>query len=165
MRALAAGLILALLFLAGCSDDGGDAGADTDADGGAGGSGGGASGGATGGSGGGSASATGTGGSAPREATLAISATGAYPVNPGFDPTTASVPAGAVVHVTFTNGDVLPVQHNVVFEKMGSSDTIGSGEETTFDVTAPLEPGTIAYYCSIGDHRDRGMEGTLTVTA
>ncbi|MHB1260913.1 MAG: cupredoxin domain-containing protein [Thermoplasmatota archaeon] len=143
MRGLAAGLVLALLLLAGCADNEGDDSGSSDTN-------------------------TATGGvlaGAPKQADLAIASTGAYPANPGFDPTTASVPAGAIIHVTFTNGDLLPVQHNVIFEMMGGSDTIGSGEETRFDLKAPDTPGEFAFYCSVGDHRDRGMEGTLTVTA
>ena len=147
MRGLAAGLVLALLLLAGCadSDDTGD--------------------------GGPSATGTSTGAgnaTAGDEVSLEVAATGAYPANPGFSPETISVPAGALVHVTFTNGDSVPVvQHNWVVEGIAdaSSDTVAPGEQSTFDFTAPDEAGEFAFYCSIGDHRDRGMEGTLTVTA
>src|SRR5688572_30558374 len=110
MRALAAGLVLALLMTSGCSDkgdDGDDAGG-TDP-----------SGSVSGGAGaGGSSSASGTGdpgagGASAGEATITVAATGAYPVNPAFTPSTASVPAGAVVHVTFSNDDpVAVIQHN-----------------------------------------------------
>ena len=161
MRALAAGLVLAFLLLAGCSDKGGDrAGSDgtgTNAPPVAGSS--------------GSASPPGGGsgpgaGATPTEAAITVSTTGAYPVNPGFDPTALSVPASSLVHVTFNNKDLLPVQHNWVVEKVGAqSDTIASGEQSTFDFTAPATPGDFAFFCSIGDHRDRGMEGILTVTA
>jgi plastocyanin len=168
MRALAAGLLLALLMTAGCSDKGGD---DGDAD-----SGGSLSGGVTGPAGGagagagGSSSATGTGGAAAgQETSLEVATSGVYPVNPGFTPATVSVPAGALVHVTFSNEDPASavVQHNWVVEGIAgaSSDAIGNGEQSAFDFTAPTEPGEFAFYCSIGDHRDRGMEGTLTVTA
>lgn len=154
-----AALLLALL--AGCADGGG---------GGAGGDGGaGAGGGASGGNGDG---ATGTGSpaapgaSAPPAVTLEVSATGAYPVNPGFDPATATVPAGAAVHVVFRNEDTVPVvSHNWVVEGVAGagSDTIAPGETAEFDFVAPATPGSFAFYCAIGDHRDRGMEGTLTV--
>jgi plastocyanin len=155
--------VLVLLLLAGCSDGGGGDGGDAGGDGTSG------PGGATGGTGG-TMTATGTGTgmpAAPREATLAVAAVGAYPVNPAFDPPTASVPAGALVQVTFSNNDLLPFQHNWVVEGIAdaSSATIAQNEQDTFAFTAPDAPGTFAFYCSIGDHRDRGMEGTLTVTA
>jgi plastocyanin len=141
MRAFAAGLLLAFLMLAGCSDtdDGGEAMPTT--------------------------SSTSSMTAAADAVALSIATSGAYPVNPGFDPSTLSVPAGAKVTVTFSNADPLPVTHNIVFEKMGSSDSIGSGDQTTVELTAPSEPGELLFFCSIGDHRDRGMEGTLTVTA
>jgi plastocyanin len=169
MRALTAGLVAALFLLAGCSDSGDDGG-DGTPDGGPS-----VTGGATAGSGattgtGGSSATGGTGGGgsgAGTETTLAVSAVGAYPVNPAFDPATVSVAAGTLVHVTFTNEDVLPIQHNWVVAGINgaSSDTVGSGEQSTFDFTAPPVAGTFVFYCSIGDHRDRGMEGSLTVTA
>jgi plastocyanin len=161
MRGLVAGLLLAFLMLAGCSDSGGDKGSPS-----ASGSGSGQV------SAGASASMSGTGGSgssaggAVREAALSVASTGAYPVNPGFDPSTASVQAGTLLHVTFSNGDALPIQHNLVFDNgIGKSDSIASGDSVTFDVAVPAKAGDIHFYCSIGDHRDRGMEGTLTVTA
>lgn len=138
MRGLATGLGLALLLLAGCSDtDGADDGGPSPA---------------------------GPG----KEVDLAVAATGAYPASPAFTPAALSVPAGAVVHVTFTNQDATPVvQHNWVVEGIAGagSETVGPGEESVFDFTAPAKAGEFAFYCSIGDHRDRGMEGTLTVTA
>jgi len=32
-----------------------------------------------------------------------------------------------------------------------------------FEFTVPTEPGEYPYYCDIGDHRAKGMEGTLIV--
>ncbi len=147
MRGLAAGLVLAFLLLAGCSDtdDAGDAGSSS------------------------TDSLTGTGNAtAGDEVNLEVASTGAYPANPGFSPEAMSVPAGALVHVTFSNGDAVPViQHNWVVEGIADagSETVGPGEQSMFDFTAPAEAGEFAFYCSVGDHRDRGMEGTLTVTA
>jgi plastocyanin len=143
MRGLAFGLLLALVATAGCSDDGDDAdGNDMP---------------------GPSPSGMAAMGD---EVELRVHTTGAYPANPGFGPSAPTVPAGALVHVTFDNQDPLPVQHNWVVEGIAgaSSDTIGSGDSTSFDFSAPDEPGSFAIYCSIGDHRDRGMESTLTVS-
>lgn len=165
MRLLLAALAASFL-LAGCSDGGGDGGAGTEDGNGGTGDGGdsGASAGAT------TGSTAGPGGGAtappPQAVTLEMAATGAYPANPAFTPATASVPAGAMVHVVFSNDDSVPViDHNWVVEGIpdAGSDVIAPGEQTEFDFAAPAAPGTFAYYCSIGDHRDRGMEGTLTV--
>ena len=168
MRALAAGLVLALLMTAGCTDQGAGDDEGAGAGDGAGGSVSGGAGAGTGGAGasaGGAPSANGTAG----EVTLQVATSGVYPANPGFDPSTLSVPAGALVHVTFSNTDPASavVQHNWVVDGIAgaSSDAIANGEQSSFDFTAPAEPGEFPFYCSIGDHRDRGMEGTLTVTA
>jgi plastocyanin len=96
---------------------------------------------------------------------LAVSTTGQYPVNPGFDPATLKVAAGSLVHVTFTDAEQLPlVSHDLVFEKIdgAKSKTVDAGGKTDFTFTAPAK-GTYKYFCDIGDHRSRGMEGTLTV--
>lgn len=154
-------------LLAGCSDDGasgGNGGDDRD-DGSTGSP-------SPGGDAGGGSGGSGTGGPAPgapapREVDLSVAAVGAYPVNPSFDPSTASVPAGALVHVTFTNSDLVPlIDHNWVVEGVpdAGSPIVGPGESADFDFTAPATPGSFAYYCSLGDHRDRGMDGTLTVS-
>jgi plastocyanin len=61
------------------------------------------------------------------------------------------------------SGNRLP--HAVEIEGEGveeESPTIQPGTETA-DVTANLRPGTYTFYCPIGDHRQQGMEGTLTV--
>ena len=109
----------------------------------------------------------GTGGApTPQPVTLEVASVGAYPVNPAFDPSTATVPVGAMVHVVFTNEDAVPlIDHNWVVDGIpdAGSDTVAPGETSEFDFVAPSAPGTFAFYCSLGDHRDRGMEGTLTV--
>ena len=42
------------------------------------------------------------------------------------------------------------------------SDVIQPGEDT--ELSVELEPGRYVIYCPVGDHRERGMEGELTVT-
>lgn len=54
--------------------------------------------------------------------------------------------------------------HTVTIEELDDR-TIAStsgGETATGEVE--LDPGTYTYYCSVGNHRQQGMEGTLEVT-
>jgi uncharacterized cupredoxin-like copper-binding protein len=53
--------------------------------------------------------------------------------------------------------------HNFVSEELGIySGVIPPGESKTITVMAN-EPGEYDFYCSIGDHRNNGMEGVLIV--
>lgn len=97
---------------------------------------------------------------------LAVATSGVYPANPGFDPATLQVASGANVTVTLANTEPLPlISHNWVLEGVdgAATDAIGPGESGSITFTAPA-PGEYTYFCSIGDHRDRGMVGTLTVS-
>jgi plastocyanin len=79
-----------------------------------------------------------------------------------FDKTSLSAAAGEV-EIDFDNQSQIP--HNVAIEAagerdIGSTDTItGSSTSKTFN----LDAGSYTYYCSVGSHRQAGMEGTLTV--
>lgn len=59
--------------------------------------------------------------------------------------------------------------HDFVIDELEvRTDVMNAGEETTVTVMIPedAEPGTeYPFYCSVGNHREMGMEGTLTVTA
>lgn len=148
MRALSLILLLSAFAIpiAGCGDDdddgGGGGGADT-----------GASTAAeteaqdTGGGGGGAAQ------------TLKISA------DPGgalkFDKTSLTAKAGKVT-IEMDNPSDLP--HAVELEGNGvevAGDTVTKGGVSK--ATADLKPGDYEFYCPVGNHRDAGMEGTLTV--
>jgi uncharacterized cupredoxin-like copper-binding protein len=39
------------------------------------------------------------------------------------------------------------------------------GQEGYFVFTAPSEPGDYAFWCHVGEHKELGMEGTMTVAA
>ena len=77
-----------------------------------------------------------------------------------WDPGELSAPAGSVTVKLVNESDVphaVEVEGNGVEEE---SETVTGGET---EVTADLEPGTYTYYCPVGQHRQNGMEGTLTV--
>ena len=56
--------------------------------------------------------------------------------------------------------------HDLVVAKdgknIGQSDTVAPGKSTTLTVT--LESGDYVFYCNIGNHRDKGMETTVSVS-
>lgn len=53
--------------------------------------------------------------------------------------------------------------HNFVVDELGvKTKTIKGGEEDVVEFT-PDAAGTFEYYCSVGEHRAKGMKGTLIV--
>ena len=106
----------------------------------------------SGGGGGGSGSGVGSGGS-----TVQISATDFK-----FDPANPNVEAGKV-KFEMTNDGQAP--HAIEIEgPSGEAETktVQGGEKAS--VTADLsEPGTYTMYCPVGNHRQMGMEGEITV--
>jgi plastocyanin len=102
--------------------------------------------------------ATGGGGGGAGETTLQLAA------DPGgaleFDETSLTAPAGNVtIELTNDSG----VLHDVVVSGGSVKEASEQITEGTTSVTADLEPGTYAFYCSVPGHRPAGMEGTLTV--
>jgi plastocyanin len=77
-----------------------------------------------------------------------------------FDPAQLAANPGAV-SLEYTNPS--PVEHNVALEADGAEegDLVTDGDIST--VSAELQRGQYAYYCSVPGHREAGMEGTLTV--
>ena len=78
-----------------------------------------------------------------------------------FDPKDLSADPGEVTF-KLTNAGENP--HALEIEGEGveeESDTINAGDST--ELTVDLEEGTYEIYCPVGDHKDRGMVGTLTV--
>jgi len=71
--------------------------------------------------------------------------------------------AGQVtVHMRNPAGNTLP--HAIEVEGQGleeAGDTVTAPATST--VTATLKPGKYEFYCPVGNHREQGMEGTLTV--
>ncbi len=87
-----------------------------------------------------------------------------------FDPDTLEVRAGQPVALTLINKDGI-TPHTVILKDTAAGldiDTgVSAGSTTTIEFTAEA-PGTYTFYCSkklpfMKSHRERGMEGTLTV--
>ena len=77
-----------------------------------------------------------------------------------WEPGELSAPAGSV-SIELVNDSSVP--HAVEVEGNGveeESETV-TGANTT--LTVDLEAGEYTFYCPVGNHRDQGMEGTLTV--
>ncbi len=79
-------------------------------------------------------------------------------------PETAEARAGDVVNLTFKNALGNTESHSLVLE--GYDVKIGPIEESVAAsvVFTADQTGTFAYYCDIGNHRQLGMEGQLTVS-
>ena len=78
-----------------------------------------------------------------------------------FDPTELTAPAGTVT-IAYDNPSQVP--HAVAIEGDGV-DEVGetvTGSEA-LPLTAELKAGTYTFYCPVGQHRQAGMEGQLTV--
>jgi plastocyanin len=84
-----------------------------------------------------------------------------------FSPERLTVKAGA----TITAKNVGAIAHNLTIERgpdaskpsevLAATSTFAGGENDT--VTVDLPPGRYALVCTVGDHREQGMTGTLTV--
>jgi plastocyanin len=80
--------------------------------------------------------------------------------NISWEPGELSAAAGSVTIKLVNESDVphaVEVEGNGVEEE---SETITAGET---ELTVDLEPGEYVFYCPVGQHRQNGMEGTLTV--
>ncbi|MEK7509080.1 MAG: cupredoxin domain-containing protein [Patescibacteria group bacterium] len=77
-----------------------------------------------------------------------------------FAPNTMTVKKGDTVKITFKNvsgtHDLRVDGYNV------GTKVIQAGQEETITFVAD-KAGTFEYYCSVGEHRQKGMKGTLTV--
>jgi plastocyanin len=102
--------------------------------------------------------ATDDGGGGGGGTTLALAA------DPGgalaFDQTELTAAAGEVT-IELTNDSGTP--HNVEVEGNGVEEVSETITEGTTSLTLTLEPGEYVFYCAVGNHREGGMEGTLTV--
>ena len=80
-----------------------------------------------------------------------------------YDKKKLTAEAGEVT-ITMDNPDGNGMPHDVAIEGEGvkqAGEIVQPGG--TSEVSADLKPGTYTFYCSVGQHRQAGMEGTLTV--
>lgn len=77
-----------------------------------------------------------------------------------FIPNKLEVNKGDTVKVTFKNTGGF---HDWVLDEFDAqTKQIGAGKEDTVEFVAN-KAGSFEYYCSVGNHRQMGMKGTLTV--
>jgi plastocyanin len=80
-----------------------------------------------------------------------------------FDPSTIVVSGAGTVRLTLANKGSLA--HNIKVEKdgrvLGGTPAFPAGE--TRSATVRLAGGTYQYLCTVGDHAELGMKGTLKV--
>jgi len=79
-----------------------------------------------------------------------------------LDPSEARVTSGNGVSIEVTNaGRTVHALAIRTGNEVQSTETIEPGRTAALQVD--LEPGRYTWYCPVGDHRRRGMSGTLTV--
>lgn len=72
-----------------------------------------------------------------------------------------NVSRGDVVRIVLTSSEGM---HDFVIDELGvASERIEVGGETIVQFTA-TEAGEFTYYCSVGNHREQGMVGTITIS-
>ncbi|TAL49776.1 hypothetical protein EPN81_04750 [Patescibacteria group bacterium] len=78
--------------------------------------------------------------------------------NFSFTPNAITASPGDEIEITFTKNTGF---HTFAIDEIDLEFAVAQGESLIF--TAPSEPGSYAFYCSIGSHRSQGMVGTLIV--
>jgi plastocyanin len=77
-----------------------------------------------------------------------------------FDPSTITVNKGDKVKITFKNSGGM---HDWKIDELDlATKKIKTGEEEVLEFVAD-KVGMFEYYCSVGEHRAKGMKGTLVV--
>ena len=77
-----------------------------------------------------------------------------------FDPSSVTVESAGTYTLTLANEGEFP--HAIAFDEVGAS-TGNVSPGASGEVEVELEDGTYTMYCPVGDHRDRGREGTVVV--
>ena len=80
-----------------------------------------------------------------------------------FNPATLTVKEGDTVRITFTSSAATGIMHDFVIDEFDvATSTLADGESETIEFVAS-KAGTYEYYCSVGNHREMGMMGSLVV--
>ena len=80
--------------------------------------------------------------------------------NYAFTPSSITVHQGDTVKISFKDDEGF---HNLVVDGYDvKTETIKAGNISSVQFVAD-KAGTFAYYCSVGNHREKGMEGKLIV--
>lgn len=86
-----------------------------------------------------------------------------------YEPKEVSVASSSAVSLTLEHVGSASIPHDIVFEfadgQSVASKRITGGQQDALAFTTPAQAGEYVFYCSVGNHRSRGMEGTLVVTA
>ncbi len=78
-----------------------------------------------------------------------------------FTPSEITVKQGQTVTINFTSEDGGP--HDLVIDEFDvATEQVASGETSSVTFVAD-QAGEFEYYCSVGNHREMGMVGTLVV--
>ena len=77
-----------------------------------------------------------------------------------FEPNEIRVNAGEPVTIKLNSVDMM---HDFVIDELDVQTEIIQGGNSGTVTFTPTEPGTYEFYCSVGNHRAQGMEGTLIV--
>lgn len=78
-----------------------------------------------------------------------------------FSPTSITVEKGEKINLVFKNIGKFP--HDFVVDELGiKTKVINSGEEDSVEFIAE-KSGSFSMYCSVGNHRQQGMEGKAVV--
>jgi plastocyanin len=77
-----------------------------------------------------------------------------------FDKESLRAPAGEVT-IELTND--APIPHDVSVEGNGVRESSPTAITSRAALEVELDPGTYTFFCSVANHREAGMEGTLTI--
>ena len=77
-----------------------------------------------------------------------------------FNPKQITVKKGDTVNITFKNAGGF---HDFVLDEFNVKTSVIKSDATATVSFVADKAGTFQYYCSVGNHRAMGMEGTLTV--
>ena len=76
-----------------------------------------------------------------------------------FAPPFLIVEKAGTYTISLRNDGTVP--HNFTIKGVGKTPDVQPGDTVTTELT--LKQGTYQYFCSIGDHAEQGMDGTLNV--